>query len=463
MVRPDVDPNDLEEAPMSDWDANELPDAHPEWSGPNPLESVEQARARVRKMGAHFWRLALDWTRANGPICDVQLRGYTRDGGVLFEEGKRCNLAAGSRRSTSASEGLPVVERERVEPRREPTEHERERLEHERDFQARREARLMADVHQIHHTYGDLLGSLKRERDEAMGLTQETIRLVPDLFAEASKVIRDSLDHHRAQVRETVANATGKREYEFHAYSEQQETARHDRTIGFLIEAVQVGVGMLGPLASQIIETMRGRARAAALSLMCFSCGTQAVEEKSPTPAEKAPAVQSTTEQRPDRVVREVFSGDRRLGIVAGQRAWTLEVYDDTQQLLFSVDETTGNICPTSVVFYATPDCTGQMYAMTELMVDECLQAPPPIRRKVTALPSMGTCFSAPKTVLVPSGEPVVVPRLYARSDWDPGATGCYEHNPPPEWDPEPPQHCAIPLDSTSLLPLTFPVPLTIR
>lgn len=262
MVRPDVDPNDLEEAPMSDWDANELPDAHPEWSGPNPLESVEQARARVRKMGAHFWRLALDWTRANGPICDVQLRGYTSDGGVLFEEGKRCNLAAGSRRSTSASEGLPVVERERVEHRREPTEHERERLEHERDFQARREARLMADVHQIHHTYGDLLGSLKRERDEAMGLTQETIRLVPDLFAEASKVIRDSLDHHRAQVRETVANATGKREYEFHAYSEQQETARHDRTIGFLIEAVQVGVGMLGPLASQIIETMRGRAGA---------------------------------------------------------------------------------------------------------------------------------------------------------------------------------------------------------
>ena len=243
MVRPDVDPNDLEEAPMSDWDANELPDAHPEWSGPNPLESVEQGRARVRKMGAHFWRIALDWTRANGPICDVQLRGYTRDGGVLFEEGKRCNLAAGSRRSTSASEGLPVVERERVEHRREPTEHERERLEHERDFQARREARLMADVHQIHHTYGDLLGSLKRERDEAIGLTQETIRLVPDLFAEASKVIRDSLDHHRAQVRETVANATGKREYEFHAYSEQQETARHDRTIGFLIEAVQVGVG----------------------------------------------------------------------------------------------------------------------------------------------------------------------------------------------------------------------------
>ena len=30
-----------------------------------------------------------------------------------------------------------------------------------------------AGVHQIHHTYGDLLGSLKRERDEAMTVTQE--------------------------------------------------------------------------------------------------------------------------------------------------------------------------------------------------------------------------------------------------------------------------------------------------
>jgi len=44
-----------------------------------------------------------------------------------------------------------------------------------------------AGVHQIHHTYGDLLGSLKRERDEAMTVTQETVRLMPDLFAAASK------------------------------------------------------------------------------------------------------------------------------------------------------------------------------------------------------------------------------------------------------------------------------------
>lgn len=266
MVRPDVDPETLEKAPMSDWDANELPGAHPQWPIHDPGESEDEARTRVRRMAGHFWRLAVEWTRAHGPICDLQLRGYARDGAVLFEEGKRCNLAAGSRRATSASVGPLPVERE----------HERERIEseREREFQARRETRLLADVHQIHRTYGDLLGSLKRERDEAMNVTQETVRLVPDLFADAARVIRESLDLHREHVRESSQNANGGRETMFRAYAEQQETARHERTVDFLLKAVQAGVGALGPLASQIVETFRGRPGA---SLIEFRNAQQAL------------------------------------------------------------------------------------------------------------------------------------------------------------------------------------------
>ncbi|MFV8750352.1 hypothetical protein ACNOYE_07360 [Nannocystaceae bacterium ST9] len=249
LVRPGVDLEALEDAPMADWESNELPGAHPEWDPPDPQESVEEKRIRIRRAAEHFWRLAVEWTRAHGPICDLQLRGYSNEGEVLFEEGKRCNLAR-PRRSSGDANPLPV-ERERVERDRE---HERER-----DFQARRESRLMADVHQIHHTYGDLLGSLKRERDEAMTVTQETVRLVPDLFAAASKVIHESLEQHREQVRETLDSANGNREFEVRAYAARHETIRHEKTMGFLFDAVKAGVGGLGPLAAQIFETVRGK------------------------------------------------------------------------------------------------------------------------------------------------------------------------------------------------------------
>ena len=180
------------------------------------------------------------------------------------------------------------------------------------------------------------------------------------------------------------------------------------------------------------------------------------------SPPEAQPS-EPAAEQRPDRVGAEVFGGDRRLGLLRKLDEWTVDIYDDSEQLLFTVDQTTGNLCATSVVYFATADCTGQMYAQTGLLVDECLQAPPPIRRKVTAYPSLGTCFAAAKTALIPVGEPVVVPRIYARADWDPGSPACYEHDRPPEWDESPPQHCVIPLEETTLLPLTFPVPITTK
>ena len=82
---------------------------------------------------------------------------------------------------------------------------------------------------------------------------------MPDLFAAASKVIHESLEQHREQVRETLDSANGNREFEVRAYAARHETIRHEKTMGFLFDAVKAGVGGLGPLAAQIFETVRGK------------------------------------------------------------------------------------------------------------------------------------------------------------------------------------------------------------
>ncbi len=243
VVRPDVDLAALENAPLSEWEAHEYPEACATWIVA-ANETAEQRRARLRKIADRFWQLAVEWTRANGPICDLQLRGYAADSEQLFESGKRCNLPRDPdpAEPRAASEELAAIERER-----------------EREFERRREARLMGDVHQIHHTYGDLLGSLKAERDEAVRTVLDVTRTLPSLFGSATDSVRDVLSFQREHTRETVANASGTREFEVRAFAERQQSYRNDRFLEFMWNAFQSGVGSLGPLVAQVVQAVSNK------------------------------------------------------------------------------------------------------------------------------------------------------------------------------------------------------------
>lgn len=246
LVRPGIDPADLEHAPLADWETHELPAACPHWVV-EPNETPDERRRRLKLLADHFWRLGVQWTRDHGPICDLQLRGYTDGDAILFEAGKRCNLASEQPAEpptpfATSSEGLSPRERER-----------------EREFTAAREARLLADVGQIHRTYGDLLGSLKQERDDAIRTLQESTRTIPSLFGAATDAIKDSIGFQKEHVRDLIANASGTREFEVRAFAERQQSYRHERTLGFLRDAVTASAGSVGSLIAQVIQTVNSK------------------------------------------------------------------------------------------------------------------------------------------------------------------------------------------------------------
>ena len=247
MVRPDVDVAALEDASMSDWEAQELPEARPAWVV-ETHESPEERHRRLKAIADHFWRLAVEWTRYHGPICDLQLRGYAEGDAILFEAGKRCNLVREQQPVDPAPAPMPKAEGV----------HARE-IEREREFAAAREARMSADVHLIHRTYADLLGSLKRERDDAIKVAQDSARMAPNLFGAATDMLKDSIDFQRDHVRQLIENATGTREFEVRAFAEREQSVRNRQTLDFLWNAFSAGVGALGPLVSQVVETVTNR------------------------------------------------------------------------------------------------------------------------------------------------------------------------------------------------------------
>ena len=128
-----------------------------------------------------------------------------------------------------------------------------------REFAASREARLNADVTLIHRTYGELLTSLKRERDEAVKVAQDSTRMAPNLFGAATDMLKDSIGFQREHVQELLEHATGTREFEVRAFAERQKTFRNGQTFTFMWNAFNAGVGALGPLVTQIVQTVTNK------------------------------------------------------------------------------------------------------------------------------------------------------------------------------------------------------------
>ncbi|MFV8755749.1 hypothetical protein ACNOYE_34795 [Nannocystaceae bacterium ST9] len=246
LIRADIDPAELERAPMSEWDAYELAEGNLLWIT-EPNERAEERRRRLKTLAAHFWGLSVGWTESHGPVCDFQLRGYGDDNAILFEVGKRCHLgrkpAAAADEGETDDETLPVDERER-----------------DREFLRRREDRLIGDFDQVHRTYAELLGRLAKERNDAVSTTQDVSRLAPTLLSSTGEILKDAIAYQREHVTNLLDQASGRRELEILEFQERHRSFRQGQTLTFASEVLHAVVGSLGPLAVQLSEIWTSRA-----------------------------------------------------------------------------------------------------------------------------------------------------------------------------------------------------------
>ncbi|PRP96096.1 hypothetical protein [Enhygromyxa salina] len=83
---------DLEVLDFEEWEDLELPETNFDWSVPVD-EHPDARERRLADNARELWAVAVLWSRAKGPVCDFQLRGYGSDDEILFEDGKRCNLS----------------------------------------------------------------------------------------------------------------------------------------------------------------------------------------------------------------------------------------------------------------------------------------------------------------------------------------------------------------------------------
>ncbi|MFV8751386.1 hypothetical protein ACNOYE_12650 [Nannocystaceae bacterium ST9] len=135
----------------------------------------------------------------------------------------------------------------------------------------RREDRLLGDFDQVHRTYGDLLGRLARERNEAVSTTQETARITPTLLSSAGEILKDAIAYQREHVANLLDQASGRRELEALEFREQHRSYRQGRRSLSLVTRSLRWLGQPGRWLSEIWTSRMSHA------VPEFRCAQQAI------------------------------------------------------------------------------------------------------------------------------------------------------------------------------------------
>jgi hypothetical protein len=241
---------DLEALDFEEWEDLELPETHYEWAVPTS-ETPDQRERRLAETSRELWAVAVHWTRAKGPVCDFQLRGYGGDENILFEDGKRCNLSGEqSRYDDSERERPPADEAMRA---------------------------MIIDERaawlQLDRVKDGLVGRLTEDREKLFGHLDRTTRAAPELIGHARDVLERAIEFQQRHFEEYMSRAGGKRELEARAFAEYQKTKRMDAALA-MVKDMGASAMVALPALGKLIERVTGRS---AQSLPNFKCAQQAM------------------------------------------------------------------------------------------------------------------------------------------------------------------------------------------
>ena len=199
---------DLETLDFEDWEDLELPETHFEWAVPLD-EGPDDRQRRHAEAARELWAVAVLWTRAKGPVCDFQLRGYVGDEAIAFEDGKRCNLSGEqSRYDDNERERRPVDDAVRAM------------------ISDERAAWLQMD-----RVKDGLINRLTDDREKLFTHLDRTTAAAPELIGHARDVLERAIDFQQKHFEEYMSRAGGRRELEARAFAEYQKSKRFDTMV----------------------------------------------------------------------------------------------------------------------------------------------------------------------------------------------------------------------------------------
>jgi hypothetical protein len=226
---------DLEALDFEEWEELELDETHFEWSTPIN-ETADERERRLAEAARELWAVAMAWTRAKGPVCDFQLRGYGSGDEIAFEDGKRCNLSGEhSRHDDSGQERATIDDTMRAMIGDERTAwHQMDRLK---------------DAH---------ITRLTTDSERLLANLERTTATAPRLIQDAREILEDAIEFQQKHFEDYVGRAGGQRELEAKAFAEYQKTKRFNGLFELLRDGGRAVVAAI-PTALQLFEHITER------------------------------------------------------------------------------------------------------------------------------------------------------------------------------------------------------------
>lgn len=243
---------DLDNASFEEWEDLEINETHFDWEQSTDGESFAERERRFTDIARDMWAAAVGWTRAKGPVCDFQLRGYGLHDEILFEDGKRCNLSG---------------ERSRYEddPGERPGGAVDETL--RRFLQEERAA-----WRSIEQVKDGLINKLADERSRLFDGMERASAAAPSVISNVHHLLDRAIDFHQRSVDEYISRAGGERALEAQAFVELQKTRRAESAFAFLRD----GLGAVAAAVVPVITILREQG-AAFTSVPDFKCAQHAL------------------------------------------------------------------------------------------------------------------------------------------------------------------------------------------
>ena len=223
---------DLEALDFEEWEEMEMDETNFDWAVPMG-EEPEESQRRCAELARELWGIAVLWTRAKGPVCDFQMRGYGGGEEILFEDGKRCNLSGEQSRYDDATERERPTVSDAV----------RQMINDER-----------AAWMQMDRVKDGLINRLTDDREKLFKQLDRTTSAAPQLIENARDVLERAISFQQSHFADYMSRATGQRQLEAEAFKEYQRTKRAQEAFALVRDMGAAAFGALPTIRAAVMD-----------------------------------------------------------------------------------------------------------------------------------------------------------------------------------------------------------------